>query len=342
LIYKIVTVVNRKIFKVLSVIRFYRSYSTFDCFAFGAACRFFNDDPVFIFPFYNRRPKNIIVIGDANFGNAVIKLSNAICVAMGLRLREIRHQIRLFRGQKSILGIKLIYCSKPTSTSFVEGEFFLRKCFCDIDYTPFPKISGKLVGSLLERRCILTKDHLIELHGHLVIHIRSGDVFNRSNPHSLYGQPPFAFYRTIIQQHRYSFVEIVSEDNLNPVIDALLTWGEQIGIEIKWVKSSLLNDFKKLASASNLVLSRGTFPHAFVNYSDNIRRVYSYHYYSSNWSLGVDERHYWGFAGHIEFWRGVERDASYVRDVLDDWHNFSWQRDAMLGSGEVELIREDI
>jgi hypothetical protein len=57
----------------------------------------------------------------------------------------------------------------------------------------------------------------------LYIHIRSGDIFSKPKPHKLYVQPPLSYYDHIITKMKPEHIILVSEDRLNPCINALLT-----------------------------------------------------------------------------------------------------------------------
>lgn len=102
----------------------------------------------------------------------------------------------------------------------------------------------------------------------LVIHIRSGDVFE-NNPPRYYVQNPLSFYKNIIE--KYEKVIIVTEpDFLNPVLNELKKEKKVI------VQSNdLINDFETLLRAKNLVTSGiGTFGIAAALCSKNIKNLY--------------------------------------------------------------------
>jgi len=107
----------------------------------------------------------------------------------------------------------------------------------------------------------------------LTIHLRGGDVFgNRDVSH--YGQPPFAFYLRVLEEHKWRHVEIVSQDNLNPTLELITQHCETNDIPFRWEQRSLKKDLETLLAAKTIVASRGTFIPAVVGLSNNIETVY--------------------------------------------------------------------
>ena len=87
----------------------------------------------------------------------------------------------------------------------------------------------------------------------LVIHIRSGEIFNGKNKYPDYVQNPLKFYEILID--KFEKVLIVSENKNNPVISHLLK-----NNKVNFQSSTLENDFNTLYSAQNLATSGvGTF-----------------------------------------------------------------------------------
>lgn len=105
----------------------------------------------------------------------------------------------------------------------------------------------------------------------LVIHIRSGDIFN-SRPHPLYVPPPLKYYIDNIIEQKPDKIIIVCEDKKNPVVDTLLTlYPNSI-----WKKNSLEDDIKIVLGSTNVISSVGTFIPSLLMISDNIKNHISY------------------------------------------------------------------
>jgi hypothetical protein len=129
----------------------------------------------------------------------------------------------------------------------------------------------------------------------LTIYIRSGDVFCRKSTlqvlkqakklktgirrvlfgthrvNAFYIQPPLAFYNLIIEQRKWSRIQIVAQDLENPVISALIDRHEQA----EYVPGNLGADINKLLSAQNLVIGYGTFGMVWALLSSHLESLYS-------------------------------------------------------------------
>ena len=130
-----------------------------------------------------------------------------------------------------------------------------------------------------EAICILKKAFKIKIppalpEDTLVIHIRSGDVFNK-NPDNCYIPPPLSYYLNIIDCNNYKRIILLAENKANPVIDKLL----EIYPHIEYRQNTLEQDIKIVLSASHIVNSVGTFIPALLFLSDNYKKYYCPDYY---------------------------------------------------------------
>ena len=106
----------------------------------------------------------------------------------------------------------------------------------------------------------------------LVIHIRSGDVFEK-DWHSMYVQNPLSYFEKLINQ--FEKVIVVSSDDKNPVIDVL-----KKNENIIFKSSNFINDLKILLNAEYLASSGvGTFVISAVFLSNKIKEFYCSQYY---------------------------------------------------------------
>jgi hypothetical protein len=122
----------------------------------------------------------------------------------------------------------------------------------------------------------------------LVINMRSGPDIFRSDPppQNDYMQPPFSFYRYIIEKHKYRKCLIVTEpERENPVIDALLSWKDGPEIRIKDHRS-VQNDVLTVLNARHLVAAHSTFTWCLALMSD---RLLQYHQPSTCRIRGVSD-----------------------------------------------------
>ena len=115
------------------------------------------------------------------------------------------------------------------------------------------------------------------LRNDVVIHIRSGDLFDFEKfPLSRraewdHVQPPFSFYKKVINDENFSRPLIVTEpDFKNPVIELLQKEFPAIEIQSK----SMEEDFSTLVHAPNLILSNSSFAFCSALCSDTASKVF--------------------------------------------------------------------
>lgn len=162
---------------------------------------------------------------------------------------------------------------------------------------------------------------------HLVIHLRGGDVFGPRKPAS-YGQPPLAFYETLLAHEAWTGVTVVHEDEKNPVLRPLLESCTARKIPVTTHSGSVVDDIAVLLGASTLVAGRGTFMPAVVGLSRNVRRVFYFH---DKFSLHPP------VAG-VEIVRIIDKEGTYVQDVLsNNWENSEYQHNLMLSYPQSNL-----
>ena len=90
----------------------------------------------------------------------------------------------------------------------------------------------------------------------LIIHIRSGDVFDKSFPLDTYVQPPYSFYKRIIENNNFENIFIISENyNINPVIHKILNNFNNV----RFLSNDLVTDFKICLNSKFFVNSNSTF-----------------------------------------------------------------------------------
>ena len=135
-------------------------------------------------------------------------------------------------------------------------------------YIPFEKdrrrIGIKYVSTQLSSPILTEYD--------LVIHIRSGDIF-QGNIHPDYIQPPFEYYEYVIKKHHYMNVLILSEpDFSNPVIQKL----QQTFTFITVSSGTLQNDIGIILGAKNLMIGTGSFAYMLSLCSPHLLQLYCF------------------------------------------------------------------
>ena len=110
----------------------------------------------------------------------------------------------------------------------------------------------------------------------LVIHIRSGDIFDKEGSiHPSYSPPPLAYYQEIIEEHSIQSREIVlvtQNDHMSPLVAPLL----EIYPHIKIQAGSLEEDVAVVLAARHLVVSQGTFAWALGLASSKLETLYTF------------------------------------------------------------------
>ena len=113
---------------------------------------------------------------------------------------------------------------------------------------------------------------------HIAVHIRSGDLFDRSDPHPNFVQPPLAFYALALSHFAETRsdieVTLVYEDDGNPVIPALRASLESSRTRYSVSSASLFDDLAQLLEHRALVLGRGSFGVAVAALSTSVETIY--------------------------------------------------------------------
>ena len=105
----------------------------------------------------------------------------------------------------------------------------------------------------------------------LYMHIRGGDIFTYL-PLNVYSQPPLCFYEKAIQNQKFKNIYIISQDNLNPVVNALIEKYPKIIFN----KNNFETDISLLAHSYHLACSIGSFVVSAIKLNDNLKDIYEY------------------------------------------------------------------
>ena len=116
--------------------------------------------------------------------------------------------------------------------------------------------------------------------GTVVIHIRSGDLFEVEGhgSHPGYVQPPLAYYIAALDhaaaQHPVERVILVHEDRANPCVDALEAHLASTGTPCTMQSGTLRDDTATIFAARRLIAGHGTFAPALIAQSERAEAVY--------------------------------------------------------------------
>jgi hypothetical protein len=195
--------------------------------------------------------------------------------------------------------------------------------------------------------CLLPSDNCQNISkDEIVIHIRSGDIFDRRHYHRMYTQPPVLYYETIFQLYKWPKVLFVTSTEtkpslLNPVWSHYKHIASQPALKaasslshsvVRFQQSSsVLNDFQTLMCARNFVMAHSTFSLCVAHTSHLIRNSFSF-YSPSSTILSAD-------AVTNSYYYSVYLGENYS---FTNWTNSAVQRKNMLtfnGTATVNVTR---
>jgi len=234
---------------------------------------------------------NIQIITGGRFGNLIIRLKNAIQIALFYNYNIILPPNKYTNTNYIIINNNINLSNKKITDTH---NFYYNKKIKNIDLTLFEMNKEKTFKILKD--CITIKRKYILGENDLLIHMRSGDIF-ASNPHRKYIMPPLSYYVNIINNNNFDNIYLVAEDRKNPCINKLLNLYPKICFKI----NSLNKDMKIILSATNVVMSYGTFIPSLLLFSNKIKNLYkpsyvnidAYNFYDSIEIYNTELREYY-------------------------------------------------
>ena len=109
----------------------------------------------------------------------------------------------------------------------------------------------------------------------LYINIRGGDIFVNPIFGNAYIQPPYCFYKSVINTNLFDKIYIIAGDTKNPVLNKLLNRFPNIIFR----QNSLELDISYLARAYNLAGSVSSFFTEIIKMNPNLDKLYEYNHY---------------------------------------------------------------
>ena len=212
------------------------------------------------------------------FGNNVVQIRNAITMALQHGIPRIIHQSHdiIFDVPKK----------KPCTMSFIHllmiNMGILRLFGLSILYGfMYPSFDYNLrdsikVSNLVREYYKQVFNFKYEPHNRndLVIHVRSGDIFIHKGKHIKgHGQPPYDYYKTIIESGNWDRVIVVAQDELNPIIKKLKN---EFNAEFKL--NDLKTDIEQILNANTIVAGNGTFVPGILSLSLGKKKVFYFNY----------------------------------------------------------------
>ena len=208
---------------------------------------------------------NIHITLALRLGNFLVQIKNAIQIALYYNYNVILPEHDFLNTTYLVINKNItIEDNKITDNTF----FFHRENIQNIDTSLFNININEALTIMKDIFAIKNVNNLGN--NDLLLHIRSGDIFQDENPHPAYLTPPLSYYKNIIEQNNYENIYLIAEDTLNPCINRLL----ELYPKIIFKKQNLKKDVIMVLSAVNIVTSFGTFIPTLLDLSNNIKNVY--------------------------------------------------------------------
>ena len=155
------------------------------------------------------------------------------------------------------------YNDNKNNNNIIESDFFDDTYYNQLSIDVKEAIINKFVKPYIDYE--INNIFNIDFTNDLIIHIRSGDVFDRNDKFvnedvnsfafRIFIQPPYSFYEKIINNNKYIHIYIISENNNNPIIQKLINNYNNI----TFLNNDIDMDFKILLNCKNLVTSNSDF-----------------------------------------------------------------------------------
>jgi 16S rRNA G966 N2-methylase RsmD len=210
-------------------------------------------------------------------GNNILQLKHCIQIALFYK-----HEIK-FNGKSSnhkLFNIKFIenYFNKNKNDTIIKRNFYYKKSLIDKLNIPEEVFDLNIdeTRNILKESFKINQNKINKLNeDDVVIHIRSGDIFDK-NPHPDYTPPPLDYFINILNNIKVNKIIILCEDTINPVVNKLLLLYKNAIHNI----NSLEEDIKIILSATTMIASVGSFIPSFLFLSSNIKNYYTTQLYS--------------------------------------------------------------
>lgn len=210
-------------------------------------------------------------------GNNLIQVINCIHFSFYVQKYEkISFPQHRFFSTREIKSLELV--EETVKKTLDKDQFFYAK---KLGFVLSPKqmrdIAQKYVVPVLN----LNLD-LKDMNNSVSIHLRGGDIMLS---HPTFIQPPWLYYKTILENNHFNTVHVVHEDNSNSCIDKLKELPETY-----CQSSTEKHDLEKLCMAENLIMSFSTFSLFVFFVSKNIKQLFVPRYMIDEWYPDLD----WG------------------------------------------------
>ena len=264
----------------------------------------------------------IFLATSCNFGNCIVILNKILfyCEILGCKTIILDENIywyvknRIFFGRNNIsieVGKKFENSSSSLyyNSPLIFYAFFYIKPEIRIDL-----IRNEIIKNL--NKVNVNKEDLY-------IHIRSGDIFIFA--HSPYAQPPFCFYKTILNNYKFNKVYLIAQDKNNPIIEKILS--EYTNVIYK--QNDIKEDISYLINAYNVVASISSFVNSIIQLNYNLEKLFDYNIYKMIEKIYHYHYDLYQFPNNNFINYRMEPSPYYNKTMLN-WKNNKKQRKLML------------
>ena len=253
--------------------------------------------------------KNIYLRRPARLGNFIIQVENCIKIGLFYNYNIILPKHKYLKTNYIIINENINIKNEKITD---DKEFYYPISHMDQKLYKMNKEKTKEILKNCFNFITFSFENKLE-ENDLLIHIRSGDIFKGNGAHPGYVMPPLVFYTDIIDNSNYNEIYLIAEDTLNPCIENLI----KLYPKIKFKVQSLDEDIKLILSASNIIMSYGTFIPALLKFSDKIKNLYK-----ASYCKYIEEIY-----STINVY---DTDLKEYKKLIGDWKNTEEQKKLML------------
>jgi hypothetical protein len=239
-----------------------------------------------------------IRIGGERFGNNIIQLINAISLAEKTNVPVVSYSIPHLNGNEI-----LIQTSTPSEEIVIDSFIYNIKSRFP-QYEPLTEEEQRRICSIIKPHLkIVDHEYENDLSNGLFVHIRSGDIFKRADPHPRYIQPPLDFYKKVFNIEKARKLFIFYEDDKNPVVNKL----KELYPTAKFVRERMDKLILVFSKASYVVSGTGTLIPSILLFNDNLKINYTTHTWINRKNTTVAL-----FPDYINIWKNTEEQLALM------------------------------
>ena len=262
-----------------------------------------------------KSPLCLFISSHGGFSNTLIALINTIALAKILNISEIyiiksylTLSLNLDKLNIQNLEIKTCDLDLNDNKNFISGNFFSHFNFINLHNPKFSKERLNYASQILNNYALKE----LGRNNELVIHIRSGDIFNERIAHRKYGQPPLSYYKLCIKHFNPKSIRLIFEEYSNPVINLLIKYIYTLGCKLEIDNdNSLKKDISILLRSENIICGNGTFVPGILLGSKMINNLYLFEP-SDNFKI------YWSLQRVKNMFKVVDINGFYKKAILNN------------------------